>query len=100
MKTVKLGFMALLLTCLYSCTKSTDTDSDSLLARVTGTNNAAALDVTPTLNVVFDPAAAVVGQPMSVTATISSTPVPNCGKLQLFIKENGDWVKKGVAIDF
>jgi hypothetical protein len=95
MKTLKLGAMALLLTCLFSCTKSSETDSDTFLRTASG--NSAAIDVTPVLNVVFDPAAAVAGQPMSVTATFSSTPVPDCGKLQLFLKENGTWVKKAEA---
>ena len=98
MKTIKLGSIALLLSCLFSCTKSTDTNNTNVqLAKTGGPNNSVGTDVTPVLNVVFDPAAAVVGQPMSVTATFSSTPVPQCGKLQLFIKENGVWVKKAEA---
>jgi hypothetical protein len=97
MKTLKWSAMALFFLCIFSsCIKSVDTDSQQLAAANKTGNpaNNSNYDVTPGLEVVFNPSPAIQNQSVTVTGRFDgTTAIPNCGKLMLFQKIDGDWVK-------
>ena len=83
MKSLKLsGIAAFLIVLLYSCEKDTNTLS---------TNNRpgpGAGKIDPSLDATFNPDPATVNQPVTVTGTFDgATPIPDCGKLQLFQRD-------------
>lgn len=96
MKTLKLGSLALLLMSIFSCTKSYNSiDQTEQVSKSVAIPNTVHNDVTPGLVVNFNPDPALAGQPVVVTGTFDgSTLVPDCGKLQLFQKIDGSWVKQ------
>src|SRR5215468_9916917 len=74
-----------LIVLLYSCEK----DASTTLANRANPNTA---KIDPALDATFNPDPATVNQPVTVTGTFDgSTPIPDCGKLQLF-QRNADGV--------
>lgn len=104
MKTLSLSGIALLFVSIFtSCEKSSDTlvedgiAGSALRLRTPGPATPGA-SVDPSLIVVFNPDPAMVNETVSVIGTFDPTTgvaVPDCGKLQLQQKINGDWVKVG-----
>lgn len=98
MKSLKLsGIAALLLfSVFYSCKKDSSTLSSSnlLTSRSGGPGGTSGASVSPSMVVTFNPNPATVNQPVTVTGSFDgSTAIPDCGKLQLFQKIDGSWVK-------
>jgi hypothetical protein len=102
MKTIKLGAIAAVLLCIFfACTKTTNdlktqTTDESLTTAAGrgggGSNNSE--DAGLALEVLFNPDPATVNESVTVTGTFAGrSAVPDCGKLHLFQKINGDWVK-------
>ena len=83
----------MLLGIFSSCAKDSSSFSeDSIASRPASTLVA---DVDPSLIVQFNPDPGIINQPVTVTGTFNTStgvPVPDCGKLHLFQKVNGDWV--------
>ena len=101
MKTLNLSGIALLFLSIFtSCEKSTDSlveDGFAASALRVGTPGPATpgASVNPSLVVVFNPDPAMVNETVMVVGTFNHTTgvtVPDCGKLQLQQKINGDWV--------
>src|SRR5262245_55563920 len=89
MKSLNLSGIAafVLIVLLYSCEKDTRT---ALAPR----SGPASTKIDPTLDATFNPDPATVNQTVTVTGKFDgATAIPDCGKLQLFQKENGAWVK-------
>src|SRR5215467_14359212 len=83
MKSLKLGGIAafVLIVLLYSCEK----DTTSALAPRSGPSST---KIDPTLDATFNPDPATVNQPVTVTGKFDgATPIPDCGKLQLFQRD-------------
>jgi len=102
MKALKLSTFALLFLGIFiSCTKTgTIFPSSSELSGNArgGPANLDGGDVNPGLVVIFKPDPAVVNKPVTVSGEFDgSTATPDCGKLQLFQKIDGSWVKVGDA---
>lgn len=100
MKALKLSTFALLFLSIFiSCTKTGTISSSNELsanARGGGPDNLGSGDVNPGLMVSFKPDPAVVNKSVTVSGEFDgSTAIPDCGKLQLFQKINGSWVKVG-----
>jgi hypothetical protein len=102
MKALKLSSITAVLffSIFSSCTKDSCSlpldDSDIAGLRSGGPSNTGNNDVSPSLKIVFNPDPGILNQTVSVTGTFDATTgvaVPDCGKLQLFQKINGDWVK-------
>ncbi|HET9824480.1 MAG TPA: hypothetical protein VFP87_04060 [Chitinophagaceae bacterium] len=98
MKSLKLsGIAALLLfSVFYSCKKDSSTLSSSNLvtSRSGGPGGTSGATVNPTMVVTFNPDPATVNQSVTVTGSFDgATAIPDCGKLQLFQKIDGTWVK-------
>ena len=99
MKTLKWSGIALLFLCiLSSCTKTANNETELASANKAGNsgigNNDANNDVSPGLAVTFNPSPAIENQTVTVTGGFDgSTAIPDCGKLQLFQKIDGNWVK-------
>jgi len=97
MKALKLSVIAFLfLGIFFACTKDSEQSlSNSQLSNGRGgPDNLGAGDVDPGLEVVFSVDPATVNKQMTVSGTFDgSTAIPDCGKLQLFQKINGSWVK-------
>ena len=83
MKSLKLGGIAalVLIVLLYSCEK----DASNTLANRAGPSS---VKIDPTLDATFNPDPATVNQPVTVTGKFDgATPIPDCGKLQLFQRD-------------
>jgi len=83
MKSLKLSGIAafVLIVLLYSCEK----DASSTLANRANPNT---VKIDPALTATFNPDPATVNQPVTVTGTFEgTTPIPDCGKLQLFQRD-------------
>jgi hypothetical protein len=101
MKTLKWSSFVVFSLCIFSsCTKSTNNETElSTAARVgtggNGIGNTVQPDpINPGLSVTFNPSPAVENETAIVTGGFDgTTAVPDCGKLQLFQKINGDWIK-------
>ena len=94
MKTFMLSSIALFLLCIYSsCTKSSNSLESQAVKQVNEKPNTVNADVDPALTVLFDPATGIQNQPVKVIGTFSAAPIPDCGKLHLFQKVDGQWVK-------
>ncbi|TMI90586.1 MAG: hypothetical protein E6H06_17270 [Bacteroidetes bacterium] len=108
MKSLKLSSITALLFFSFfsSCKKDsstvspdgTDQSASNLVnARAGGGGNSSAADnVDPSLIVTFNPDPGVINQTETVTGTFDATTgvaIPDCGKLQLFQKVDGNWVK-------
>lgn len=102
MKTLTLSGIALLFLSIFTaCEKSSDDlvedgfAGSALRIRTTGPATPGA-SIDPSLIVVFNPDPATVNETVMVVGTFDHTTgvvVPDCGKLQLQQKINGDWVK-------
>ena len=99
MKTLKLSAFALLLMSVFSCTKSSNTlDQTQQVTKTVVKPNTPQDNIVPGMVVNFNPSPGVVGEEVTVTGEFDgSTLIPDCGKLQLFQKVDGNWVKKGDA---
>ena len=107
MKTLTLSSIALLFSPIFiSCEKTTeplveDGFSTASTLRVSTPRPASPnVSVDPSLVVVFNPDPAELGKTVSVIGSFDPTTgvaVPDCGKLQLFKKLSGDWVKLAEA---
>ena len=106
MKSLKLGGIAAILffTAFSSCKKdsstvsTTDQGTSNQVASKAGSGGgaSAADNVDPSLIVTFNPDPGIVNQSETVTGTFDATTgvaIPDCGKLQLFQKVDGNWVK-------
>ena len=105
MKALKLSSIALLFLSIFSSCKKNSTglslfDVDNAASVNTrgggpgNTNNTP--DVSPSLTMMYNPDPAILNQTVTVTGTFDASTgvaVPDCGKLQMFQKINGDWVK-------
>ena len=102
MKTLQLGSLVLALFCLFSsCTKDSQRSSQNDLSAAAGgilgngnpnaggPNSQGNTDVKPAMTITYspltiaDPPTATVGTAVTVRGSITSTPLPDCGKLQL-----------------
>jgi hypothetical protein len=104
MKTISLSSIAFACLCLFnSCTKesseiSTTSSFNNLsTARVAapGTlpqNGTGNNDVVPEMTITYNPNPGIVNQPVTVTASLTGSNIPDCGKLQLQQLIDGDWV--------
>jgi len=103
MKTLKWSSIALVFLCIFSsCTKSSNNLTESATAGKAGigSSNLSGDDVAPGLQVTFNPSPATEGQTVTVTGSFDgSTTVPDCGKLELQQKVNGQWVSAGDPVD-
>ena len=96
MKTLKLSSIALLLMSIFSCTKSSNTlEQTQQVSKAFAAPTTVHADIEPGLVVNFNPSPGVAGEQVTVTGTFDgSTQIPDCGKLQLFQKIDGNWVKQ------
>jgi hypothetical protein len=99
MKALKLSSITAVLffSIFSSCTKDSCSlpldDSDIAGLRSGGPGNTGNNNVSPSLKIVFNPDPGILNQNVRVTGTFDASPIPDCGKLQLFQQINGDWVK-------
>ena len=101
MKTLNWSTFALSFLCiLFSCTKTTNNEAELVAAAKVGTggngfgNNSSADPVNPELSITFNPSPAIQNEKVTVTGGFDGTAaVPDCGKLQLFQKIDGNWSK-------
>jgi len=101
MKTLKWSTFILFFLCiLSSCKKTSNNETDLATASKVGAggngvgNNTNSNPVDPGLTVSFNPSPAFENQPVTVTGGFDgSTAIPDCGKMQLFQKIDGNWSK-------
>jgi len=97
MKTLKWSSIALLFLCIYSsCTKSANNFTETTMAAKTGISGSQINDdVPPALKITFNPSPAIQNQTVTVTGIFDAstgTAIPDCGKLELQQKIDGQWV--------
>ena len=101
MKTLKWSTFALSFLCiLFSCTKTSNNETELVSAAKVGTggngigNNTNPDPINPGLSVTFNPSPAIQNEKVTVTGGFDgTTAIPDCGKLQLFQKIDGNWNK-------
>jgi len=90
MKVLLKGSIALLFSAIFfSCTKDAAFTEDASKAQAANVP-----DITPVLNIAFNPDPAIANQPVTVTGSFNTTtgiPAPTCGKFQLQQMINGAW---------